>query len=291
MKKITSNQPNARAAFTLLELLTVITIISILTGLILVAIGGVRRRAAVAAVQAEMQQIEQSLTTFESRYGSLPPSNLVIPTAGSASAWAPESRSIVRGLWPQFDFATNGGLGNTSPIHLNGAECLVFFLGGVESGTTDAPVLSGFSKNPALPWQVSASSDGPIHEFDLGRMSDVDGDQIFEYLSNVDSATPLLYLSSRGKRYNKVNAPSANVSAYPNDDYDVLKFGDRARNLQGCYLGADGSAPLRADSFQLIYPGEDDEYGTGGVFPDPNDYATRTYERDNITNFSGGTFN
>lgn len=281
--------PGTRSGFTLLELLAVVAIISILVALILPALSGVRRRAAVTAIQAELRQMDQAITMFESRYGGMPASNLVIPAVGGT--WDVKSRAIVRGYWPQFNFATNGGLGNSDAIHLNGAECLVFFLGGVRGGTTDAPILAGFSKDPATPWIADPNSDGPLFEFDLGRISDVDGDGWYEYLAETDSALPILFLSSRGKRYDTVNETETSSDPYPNDDYDVLPEADRDRNLQSAYFDSSGSKPVRPNSYQLIHPGADGEYGNGGVFPDPNDYSTRVQERDNISNFSDGTFN
>ena len=285
MNKQNSSQPKLHRGFTLLELLVVIVIISVLMSLILPALSSVRRRAAVVAVQTEMKQIEQALTMFESRFGSLPPSNLTIPISGNPGAWGAASRSAVRSMWPQFDFASNGGLGNTTAIHLNGAECLVFFLGGVQSGDEEAPVLSGFSKNASQPWVASQSPEGPFMEFDLSRISDVDEDGPYEYRSEIDPVVPLLYLSSRGKRYNATN----DTSSFPNDDYDVFSD-DPARNMSSCYLNADGTTPQRPDSFQLIHAGEDGRYGTGGVFPSPDEFSNRREERDNITNFSDGTF-
>lgn len=279
MNKKLPTQHSAKNGFTLLELLIVIVIIAVLMSLILPALSGVRRRANIVAVQTEMKQIEQALTTFENRFGSLPPSSLTIPAAGDP--WGVASRSAVRGMWPQFNFATNGGLGNPDVINLNGAECLVFFLGGVQSGTVDSPVISGFSKNASTPWTLSQTPEGPFMEFDLARISDVDNDNAFEYLTEDGATAPLLFLSSQGKRYNTTNAAGF-------DDYDV--FTDASKNMSSCYMDATGSKPQRSDSYQLIHAGEDGAYGAGGVFPSPDEFANRREERDNITNFSDGTF-
>ena len=73
MNKKLPAQHTAKNGFTLLELLIVIVIIAVLMSLILPALSGVRRRANIVAVQTEMKQIEQALTTFENRFGNLPP--------------------------------------------------------------------------------------------------------------------------------------------------------------------------------------------------------------------------
>lgn len=304
--------------FTLLELLAVITIISILLALILPAIGGVLRRARIAEVSAEFTQLDQALTTFKSKFGEYPPSSLSIPADGGT--WAPADRAKVRAIWPQFNFAARGGLDPSVPaIHLNGAECLVFFLGGVNAGTTASPNLVGFSQNPLNPWTQSGNPDGPFFEFDIGRFVSVDGDGAVEYLDALpDQQTPILYLSGAGSNYNKDNDAIA-------DDFDVftdapLSFTNHSsKNMSFPYMKGDGALPYNKDTFQLISPGEDGLYGIGGIFDstveladtdldsdtnilntDANsngvfevtDYLeARRTEGDNITNFSGGTLN
>jgi prepilin-type N-terminal cleavage/methylation domain-containing protein len=284
-----SRQSTARRGFTLIELLTVITIIAILLSLILPTLSGVLGSGDLAAVSAEMTQLEQALATFKSQYGEYPPSNIFIP--GQGGTWNVKSRAAISKIWPQFDFPSRGGLNNADPLHLNGAECLVFFLGGIEGGSVSAPVLAGFSRNPLKPWTESENPHGPFMEFDLGRMDDQDEDGAYEYLDALPGQeTPILYLSTGGTRYNKDNDPAL-------DDYDVhvtdiSNPAVDARDLKEVYMQANGKTPYRADSYQLISPGEDGEYGVGGAYtPDedlPND---RRAEADNITNFSSGTLN
>ena len=294
----------ARPAFTMLELLIVIVIIGILMSLLIPAIRGTFSRRDTVRVVAEITQLEQALLGFRQRFGEYPPSSLVIPAVGGS--WSPEDRAKVRAIWPEFDFTTNGGLGNTEALKLSGAECLVFFLGGIESGTAgSSAALSGFSKNPQTPWTPSANPDGPFMEFSLGRLSDVDSDQLFEYLGPLEGVdTPYLFICAAGKKMNRDNdnyIRSLGGATFTtiDDDYDVFDpLGpDASRNMQMCYLKSDGTdsgsglsdnQPYRADSFQLIYPGADGEYGTGGVWqsgtPLPD---ARRNEADNITNFSG----
>ncbi len=125
---------SSRSGFSLVELLIVIVILGILMSLIIPAITRARTRAQEAAVAAEISQLDQAVTRFKTRFGAEPPSSLTIPT--SATGWAAEDRQKVLRIWDQFDFATLGGLGAypSAAINLNGAECLVFFLGGGQRG-------------------------------------------------------------------------------------------------------------------------------------------------------------
>ena len=317
MNKQHPSKSKPQAGFTLLELLVVIVVISILMSLILPAISGVMRRARIAEVSAEFTQLDQALTTFKSKFGQHPPSSLTVPVAGSA--WSPADRAKVKGIWPQFNFATNGGMSNTVAVHLNGAECLVFFLGGVNTGSAATPNLQGFSKNPLSPWTATGNPDGPFMEFDSGRLVDVDGDGVVEYLDALPGqTTPILYLSGAGSSMNKDNDAVA-------DDFDVftdapLSFSFHAsKNMSFPYTKPGGTVPYNKDTFQLISPGDDGLYGPGGYFEDGVDVGdldlngnstilnadadsdgvfevtdfieARRVEADNITNFNGGTLN
>ncbi|MCR9202705.1 MAG: prepilin-type N-terminal cleavage/methylation domain-containing protein [Planctomycetaceae bacterium] len=313
-----STTPGTRSGFTLLELLAVITIISILLALILPAIGGVLRRARIAEVSTEFTQLDQALTTFKSKFGDYPPSSLSIPASGGT--WSPADRAKIRAIWPQFNFASRGGLASSVPaIHLNGAECLVFFLGGVNAGTTDTPNLVGFSQNPLTPWTASGNPVGPFFEFDASRLVSVDGDDALELLDPMpDQQSPILYISSTGGGMNKDNDAAA-------DDYDVFPdspltlTNHTSRNMAFPYTKGDATQPYNHDTFQLISPGEDGLYGVGGGYAEGTDLSDRDLngdnniqnadansnsvldvgdyleprrvESDNITNFSGGTLN
>ena len=279
-----------RSAFTLLELLAVIAIIAILLSLIVPALRGVLVSGDEAAVTAELSQLDQALTSFKAKFGDYPPSSLQIPASGGT--WDAKSRAAILAIWPQFDFGSRGGLDSASPVpgalNLSGAECLVFFLGGMQGGSADAPVLAGFSKNPLTPWTVSGNPDGPFMEFDLSRVTNISGSPsvLYEYLDPMpDQTAPIMYVSAAGGRYNKTTDAAAH------DDYDVFGDGD-SRNMLGCYMQADGSTPHQKDGFQLISPGADGAYGEGGAFTPGEDLpSARDVEEDNITNFSGGTLN
>ena len=287
--------PAARHGFSLLELLVVIVIIGILMALILPALNGARLSARITAVSTEITQLDQAVVSFENRFKCLPPSSLTIPI--NAASWTATDRQKILRIWDQFDFSTCGGLGSTAagvagsypaaPVYLNGAECLVFFLGGVNANPTGPPQLIGFANNSQYPWAVYPQNrDIPFFEnFSTDRLTDLDGDGARELIDSLpDQSTPYLFFSSQGKSYDKTNSATAW------DDFDVHGGMTNSLDMTSIYLGADGKTPLRNQGYQIISPGLDKQYGIGGVYTDGKELtAARAIEADNITNFSGGT--
>lgn len=287
MKRYTpSATTHRRSGFTLLELLMVIAVIAILVALLTAALQGVRIKARIAQVGSEISQLDTAVTKFNSTYNIDPPSSLNIPAAGGT--WTAIDRSKVRAIWPQFDFTTNGGLGNTTAKSLCGAECLVFFLGGfpLTSGTKTS--MTGFSKNPITPWSAAGTNrEGPYFEFDSGRLVDLDGDAFPEFLDPLPAQTaPYQYYASQGKSYviNNTSAP---------EQFNILPVA--ANNPQKIYLKSEKvgtvgkNVPQRSESFQIISPGLDGIYGPGGIYTDGSELTgARSTEADNITNFSAG---
>lgn len=275
---------SSRSGFSLIELLVVITIIGILVALIVPALQGARYRTQVAAVSTEINQLDQAIAAFKSKFGVEPPSSLMVPT--SATGWTAADRQKVLRIWDQFDFSTCGGFGyQAAPIYLNGAECLVFFLGGLNNGTPSSPALIGFSKNPRTPWSTSGENrDVPFYDqFDPVRLVDVDQDSVVEFVDSLPGqTTPYLYFSSQGKSYRKTNGASTM------DEFDVHGGMTNPKDMSSIYVGSDGKTPERASSYQLVSPGIDGLYGLGGTIAAAGLTGTRAAEADNITNFSGG---
>lgn len=278
--KRSSHLPSAadrRSAFTLLELLAVITIISILLALILPAIGGAMRNARNAEVSAEITRLETAIASFKAEYGIEPWDTIVLtedPTQPN-SAWSPDARTKLRRIWPQFtftgqiDFNDDGVFeGDSDPSHKNVtltlSECLVFFLGGMQSGGD----VIGFSKNPLNPFSKAGQNrTARLMDFDNGRLVDTDSDGMLEYVDPLpDQKTPYAYSSNN------------NGQGYTSGVF---------------YVDGTGK-PWKKDSHQIISPGEDGEFAapsaTPPVYTDGIDLSgNRRTEADNITNFSTGT--
>jgi prepilin-type N-terminal cleavage/methylation domain-containing protein len=310
-----------RSGFSLIELLAVMVIIALLVAMLLPAIGAVRSRANLAQVSVDIKALETGISTFKTEFGSEPPSRIVLyeqPTGDPS--WAVDSsnplaltrsKSLIRKLWPQFNFAIardiNGNGTATDRIELNGAECLVFFLGGVNATNyvdangnpfTPAPtgavgewIPLGFSKNPRDPFERSGGTRvGPMTELDASRFVDFFGDSMSPTTS--DGMPELL------DPFPSQTRPYVYASSYDGKGYDATDlFGTGMTSVYLQKLGASppvGNVPWNKTSYQIISPGIDGEYGTGGLFEVGDSYIIptgRSNERDNVTNFSGGTLN
>ncbi|MGZ0172208.1 MAG: type II secretion system protein [Planctomycetales bacterium] len=318
-RKTHTKRRHARhSAFSLIEIMVVLVIVSILMALLLPALSGVRTTAQIALVNAEMDSLKASITNFKREYGIEPPSGITLFPPGGTGAlgnWTDaRSVSLIRQMWPKFDFQQSGGLsavafGTATSLTLEGSECLVFFLGGTRDAASGA--LIGFSKNERLPFQGSGSRVNPFFEFDggydsstsswTGLLTDAVGNNgIPEYLGVLPSATkPYAYFSSYGgKGYrlaenDSIDGTVTATVANPELARPLPYFKDSASNV-----------PYNRESFQLISTGFDYRFGVGGYFDRDDSQIQGTlitrnklndpsstdglHEHDNITNFNGG---
>jgi general secretion pathway protein G len=157
-----------------------------------------------------------------------------------AAALASRSASYLRRIWPKMVLSTTGNVNasqipggwydfngdNVAPttdangnltqgqVHiLDGAECLVFFLGGLPGIVDGQFVTTGFSKNPVNPAISSANAtlganrSTPLYDFKPGRFNDnygylsglAVGNGFPEYSDNISTSgtpQPFVYFSS-----------------------------------------------------------------------------------------------
>ena len=303
------NSPQkARRGFTLIELLIVIVIIAILVGLLVPVVMGVMQNARIAQVRQEISQMENAITAFKTSYDVEPPSRFVLyedladylvtdadPVRDSIRI---KSVAQIKRMWPLFAFTGTVDWDNgarTGPYVLNGAECLLFFLGGVIEPGSSPPRLLGFSKNPTSPFLGTGESrEGPFLEFSASRIQDnqntsadegLDGQGVLgvpEYLDPLaGQTTPYYYINNADYRAHDDNEFAALSPPLP----AVLlprsyKQGDSVRNYH------------KGKTFQIISPGFDTNYGVGGTYEvddtshDGSAGHINTADRDNITNFA-----
>ena len=202
-------------------------------------------------------------------------------------AWSndAESMSTVRRMCPNVDYNQLLGV----DAHLAGAECLVFFLNGING--------RGFSKNPSnpfIPAQGDESRDGPFYEFKESRLIDLDGDGYFEYADALETGKPYLYACSDGQGFKRIpekdsmNNPNPNCGAHQDlQVFTNVPVSPDSRDMTFVYTrwadttnGAPDptkqinykpqNLPIKYNSYQIISAGLDGEYGLGGMVDETN---------------------
>lgn len=288
-----------RAAFTLLELLAVILIIAILIAVAFPAYQAVMANARRATVRSEMTAINSAIAEFKTKYNTEPPSYIsFVPVGGGLS---PQTRGILRKMFPQIDFtspalATSLTQAGLLGEELKGTEALVFFLGGVRRnpGATQATLtteLVGFSKNPANPFAQPAAGStsrvGPFFDFDTGRLIPSSGGA-----DDSDNPPPLVYRDAISPSNPYVYASTAATGSYREHATDPAKSDFPALATGGlfrAYRKTSATGPFwNPNSYQLISPGFDGEYGDGGVYDPKSTSSLAPLELDNLANFADG---
>jgi len=305
----------------MVELLIVIVIIAVLIGLLAPAVSNAMRQGRITGVQAEIKQLDSAIAQFKAAHGLEPPSAIVLYETGTANAAAgtgwnsdANSRALIRSIWPQYNFAAdrdiNGdGAISTTGIKLTVGECLVFFLGGVNGSLTTGLSTtsmnnnpgyiggsSGFSNDPSNPFGRGGTREAPLFAFNVARFTDVNKNGFPEYKDTLPSQkNPYVYYSSYdGLGYQETGAAAE-------FDTTASGLGLSAAYRQGLAIT---DPRWNANGHQIISPGFDNQYGYGGTYmssgttrlplcpaigstPAPTGQM-RTYEEDNITNFSQG---
>lgn len=318
-----------RSGFTLVELIVVILIIAALAAFILPAINGAINRAREVQVVTDISMLGKAMTSFEARLGVPPPSFMVLPEDPAlwVSDWdssppAPGigemhrrwARAYLRQAWPEFDFTYGGTTLDLNDdgddddfLVLNGSECLVFMLGGVinredsDGDGVDEWSTVGFSTNPSAPFSSTGGSRvGPFYEFDPGRLVDIDAqfgfdadEQMPEYLDPLPGQKmPYQFFSGYdglGSRAYGLDYDVGGASNPSTTDDETLPGGHGL--AEAYYTQTLDSAPVYFHAYQIISPGQDGEFGTGGFYNGNDVGPARAEERDNIGSFSNGRLN
>ena len=264
-----ANTPR-RSAFTLIELLVVIAIIALLVGLTTAAAQKIRIAGQRTVIFSDIGQLNNGVESFKQKFKvDHLPSHFVL-TSQVPAIGTPERvyYNYLKRLFPQWLRGASPGAPTGLPDReLNGNQCLVFFLGGVN--------YQGFSDNPRNPFQNSDMNPnriGPFFEFKVNRV-DTNG----QYLDPND--TPYVYHTAVKRRYGasplSAMPTTGNPTSPPPVSVPPLRQQSNGQNIF-----------VNSHSFQIISAGVNGQFGSAGIWdPGTGAYADGAPGGDDLSNF------
>jgi len=286
---MTVRSSRSRAGFTLIEALVVTAIIAVLFGLVTAAVMRGLHTAEDARVSVEIRQLENAVTACKAHFGvSYLPSRMVLRnnnwydlSPGNPNlALEKRSKEILGQMFPRMQFAGNNdgvlrvnwtGTGQANGVaDLNGAECLVYFLGG-RNGTdgwcnNQLDPVNGNPANPAVPPASNLPQPTRVaafYEFNPERLKAINpSPPPAPNLILVDPARPgiRVYEDTYGH-----GQPYVYFSSYAaGNDYSVLDtYSPRGGALDRVAPFQDPVAGrfLNPNSFQIVSAGRDGFFG------------------------------
>lgn len=264
-----------RSGFTLVELLVVITIIGILmalTGAAVVKVMVVREEA---ETRSEISQLAAAVQAFKQQY-AVP---YIPSTFTLKNKYLPGEADLqyLKSVWPRIgvlnaDSSVSINWGALSPAAasgtvLNGAQCLVLFLGGPD-GT------SGFSNSPVDPMGSGNNRVGPFFEFKGQRLVGTTG---MPLMYNDPYGNPFVYFSSQrgGNDYpTSGGVPIPCTVTTQAGTFTVYPFQLTANRF------------ANPSGFQIISAGKDGAFGNGRLeWAGVQGQTTNANGQDDMSNF------
>jgi general secretion pathway protein G len=266
-----------RSGFTLVELLVVIAIIAVLVGLTTAAVMKFLVEGPKTANFIEIRQLEVALENARTQFklGSDQFPSRIMLCEKFAQYQPPTSPLVVdsirflQQMFPRIDMTIwnnpaptvgidwngNGAIDPT-PFVLEGDQCLVFFLGGIQTGAGGINGCLGFSTDPRNPAAQTQSRIGPFYEFKSGRL------RVIPHTTAPSTNAPFFsYFDAYNRR------PYAYFSSYRQaNGYDhYAALGTDCAAL-GVWPYAEVWVPrryLKPNTFQIISAGPDGVFGVG----------------------------
>jgi prepilin-type N-terminal cleavage/methylation domain-containing protein len=253
-----------RPAFTLIELLVVIAIIAILVSLTSAAVMRAMWKIPEIETSTEIAEMSVALQAFMSDFNldTPPPSTLTLRTTVTNYPAGDPSLAFLKKMFGKNLYAQgNINWGGTGGTTLNGAQCLVFYLGGISQ--------QGFSYNAMNPNPTltpGQRTHGPYYTFQTNRLVAGPGNfpMYIDAWKVKAGPKPYAYFSSQGI----------------NNKYSLTDC--TAIGCAAPYFTA-ANQFTNPNTYQIISAGADGQFG-GGLWS-PTGGATGT-GGDDQTNFS-----
>ncbi len=198
-----------RSGFTLVEMLAVVVIIAILAALITAAAIAARRRAKIAVINMEINQLDMAVKAYKEKFGDYPPDFYGI-LAGDTTAQNLVLRHI-RKAFPRYVVADWAALQAdvdagtiANPLNINDltpASALVFWLGGLPDANGR---LTGFCADPQNPFTLLGSRIPMLFEFDPDRL-DLTNNRLWYAPDTGGNNVPYVYFKARQQEYGTVS--------------------------------------------------------------------------------------
>jgi general secretion pathway protein G len=240
----------------------------------------------------DISQLSEAVVNFETKYTvDYVPSRFVLcetlndyntgmsnPDPATAKLYS-DSLSYLNRLWTRLNWGTvqagppswpgidwNGNGVQDPPVILEGDQCLVFFLGGIQSNKDSKLECLGISVNQTNPAREGGDRVGPFCEFKSSRLR-AKPNGYFVY-HDAYGTSPFAYFSSYKTRngYNRYGTTDCN--SIPDGPY---------HDGEGHYYNP--------ESFQIISAGADGKFGRGGKWTPSNAKDIDPAGRDDMSNF------
>ena len=283
---------SVRGGFTLIEILIVVAIIALIAAASLVALGGARGFFSNVTLKMQLDDVARALELYKQKYGEYPP---------DCCATDSEIQRHILKRWPK---VLKAGKNNpnwiSSMIGLAREEmqrtpssAALFWLAGPPALTPDGPVYDGFLSDVMNPFgldpitcECMACDDEPREEplIELKYHSEEMGEGNYDDDGFCFAGQSLAYFRAEGAK-----------TGYADKEFHLVK-GNQDFGFAAPYMK--NGAWYKADSFQLILFGADENYGFDHHEEGVRDIALANKDQDtadqwvndwdNVTNFTNG---